>query len=97
MHIVLIHIEGLSNPVALRFDDRERAEATSALGPVTDDYGQSVTVAPEHVRAVCVMDVERDLEAQMEMQRIQARANSRFAADPAMSLHAARGGLIRPS
>lgn len=96
MFMINIHIDGLAQPVQLRFSSSAAAsyaadrllcwEGSEALS-LTDDYGQAVDIAPAAgLLAVHSINVEAELEGQLVIAALQNAATQRVAPR----------GLIRP-
>ena len=107
MFILMLHVEGISNPFGLRYRTEEKARAVfdltkgDDLTEFEDDYGQRVAIPVGRSLVPQVVAVHRDLEARGEIALIEARAQttmqSKAASDPVLGLVQARGQLVRPS
>lgn len=101
---VLFHVEGMQSPVGLRFKSEEVANEVAHRAwdsfasehcVAVDDFGVTVRVRRSDVRAISVLSVSGDLEAQTIMQVLQQRAQARLQqtleSDPVLRF-AASGG-----
>lgn len=116
MHVVMVYVKDIAQPFGLRFNDRAKAESvytgirdlpnadSNGVNAIAahDDHGQSMSALRRDVQAIGLVDIEKDLAAQGDIQLLHARANARLqslaSADPVMAMHAGgrAGGLIRP-
>jgi hypothetical protein len=106
MFILTFWIDGVPQPAVARFNDSERAlavlktfrEAMAGTSvDVADDYASRFTLPRSRTLLPIYTDVARDIEAQLEIQvaqqRAQASLQTRLSADPVLGLH--RPGLLR--
>lgn len=108
MHLLLLYVDRIAQPLGLRFKDRG-----SALGvrnvvwetnvskdvEASDDFGQAVSFPRVQLLAAHVMDVKQDLDAQGEIAVIQQGANMRAQErlQTLANFAGGRPGLVRPS
>ena len=112
MFILTFWVDGVPQPVAMRYLDRDKAlgvlqqfRETPAGTSVDlqDDFEARVTLPRSRTLLPVYTDVSRDVEAQIEIQIVQQRANAslqtRLQSDPVLGLHAKLGnsGLVRAS
>jgi hypothetical protein len=108
MHILMLHVEGLPNPLGLRYQNADKALATleglrnaqaGTTVDLVDDYGQHVSVPRARLIVPQVFDLARDLDAKSDIAVIEARAQQRLQTtvrnDPVLGL-ALAGQQIMP-
>lgn len=106
MFILTFWVKDVPQPVVMRYTDRDRAlhvlqEFRSAPIPgtvdLTDDFEARASLPRGLTLLPIYTDVAKDIEAQIEIQLAQQRANAslqtRMQTDPALKLH---NGLLRP-
>lgn len=96
MFIVMLYVDGITNPFGMRFREAEKAlevwtlisnlpinDPTSGKANrvfVEDDYGQRVQFFRQLVKATHLMPVVSDLEAQADVQLLATQENARLQA-----------------
>lgn len=103
MFILTFWVDGVPQPVAMRYLDRDRAldvlrvfrEAPSGTIDLTDDFELRASLPRSRTLVVSYTDLAKDVEAQIEIQVVQQRANAslqtRLRADPVLGLHGTSG------
>lgn len=111
MFILTFWVDGVPQPVAMRYTDREKAlkvysgfieSAAGTTSEMTDDFDSRASLPRSRTLVSIFTDITKDVEAQIEISVQQQRANaslqSRLQSDPVIGLHNNRpSGLVRAS
>lgn len=109
MFILTFWVDGVPQPVTMRFLDRDKAlgvleafrAAPAGTVDLTDDFESRASLPRSRTLVAIYTDLTKDVEAQIEIQVTQQRANAslqtRLQADPVLGLHSkmAGSGLVR--
>ena len=104
MYMIILHVDGVASPFALRWLDQAKAGSAWAdvLGAdwadtvrLEDEFGQVVTLTKSMIRVPQFMDVARDLEAQGQLAVMQNRAQQAAQARAGALVAANHPGLVR--
>jgi hypothetical protein len=105
MFILTFWIDGVAQPVAMRYVDRDKALAVlqqfretpaGTSVDLQDDFEARVTLPRSRTLLPVYTDLAKDIEAQIEIQVVQQRANAslqtRLQSDEVLKLHGNMAG-----
>lgn len=88
MHVLMIYVEGLANPMGFLFEDREKAQGIfdtirrstnhTDVFDLSDDFGRQASIRSSLVKLVQLTDFEAETRGQNEVQSIQIAAQQRL-------------------